>query len=208
MTGMRHYTSHRFSPALAVAVCALLVALGGTSYAVASLPKHSVGAAQLKKNAVRSKAVKNQSLTAKDFRAGELLPKVFLKDSGGDSVAVTALVAGPDTVVGSMPLQAGSYYVQATVVGYNQSAALQAELRCTLRSTGDTTAAGTVGLFVPIEPNAGSNADRAFFTLDTAYDLATPGTVSVECTKGAAGQDVAASASISALETQTAVDVP
>jgi hypothetical protein len=46
---------------------ALVVALGtGGAYA-ASLPKHSVGAPQLKKNAVTSKAVKNGSIALKDL---------------------------------------------------------------------------------------------------------------------------------------------
>ena len=61
--------------ALVVAVCALLVAVGGTGYALAAIPKHSVGAAELKKNAVRSKAVKDHSLKTKDFRAGQLPSK-------------------------------------------------------------------------------------------------------------------------------------
>jgi hypothetical protein len=60
------------SPAMAMAFLAFLVALGGTSYAVAQLPANSVGAKQLKKNAVASAKVKNRSLLAKDFKAGQL----------------------------------------------------------------------------------------------------------------------------------------
>jgi hypothetical protein len=61
---------------------ALMVALGGTSYAAASLPSHSVGTAQLKnaavtraklgKDAVRSSNVADHSLLARDFMAGQL----------------------------------------------------------------------------------------------------------------------------------------
>jgi hypothetical protein len=51
---------------------ALFVALGGTSYAVVSLPKSSVGAKQLKRNAVSTKKVKDRSLLAKDFRRNQL----------------------------------------------------------------------------------------------------------------------------------------
>jgi Collagen triple helix repeat (20 copies) len=50
-----------------VAMLALFVALGGTSYAVASLPADSVGPKQLRKNAVNSAKVKNRSLQVKDF---------------------------------------------------------------------------------------------------------------------------------------------
>ncbi len=42
----------RPSPAFVVSVVALMVALGGTSYAAFSIPKNSVGSKQLKKNAV------------------------------------------------------------------------------------------------------------------------------------------------------------
>jgi hypothetical protein len=55
-----------------VACLALFVALGGAGYAAFKLPKNSVGGKQLKKNAVTSAKVKNGSLLAQDFRAGQL----------------------------------------------------------------------------------------------------------------------------------------
>jgi hypothetical protein len=61
------------SPAMVVALVALVIALGGTGYAVTQLPKNSVGTAQIKKNAVTGAKVKNGSLTAVDFRRGTLL---------------------------------------------------------------------------------------------------------------------------------------
>jgi hypothetical protein len=51
---------------------ALVVALGGTGYAAATLPAHSVGTRQLKDGAVTSKKVKNFSLSYKDFQGGQL----------------------------------------------------------------------------------------------------------------------------------------
>ena len=70
------------SPAMIVAMVALIVALGGTSYAATKLAKNSVGEKQIKKNAVTStkiKAnsvtstkVKNRSLTASDFKPNSL----------------------------------------------------------------------------------------------------------------------------------------
>ena len=51
---------------------ALFVALGGASYAAVKIPKNSVGAAQSKKNAVTSAKVKDRSLLATDFKAGQL----------------------------------------------------------------------------------------------------------------------------------------
>jgi hypothetical protein len=50
---------------------ALFVALSGTAYA-ASLPRNSVGTAQLKRNAVTSAKVKPFSLLSSDFRRGQL----------------------------------------------------------------------------------------------------------------------------------------
>jgi hypothetical protein len=51
---------------------ALVVALGGTSYAAVALPKNSVGNEQLKTNAVTSGKVKDRTLLGKDFKAGQL----------------------------------------------------------------------------------------------------------------------------------------
>jgi hypothetical protein len=71
-----HLTEH------AVGYVALFIAIGGTSYAAVSLPRNSVGTAQLRagsvtapklaKRAVDSSKVKNGTLLAKDFAAGQL----------------------------------------------------------------------------------------------------------------------------------------
>jgi hypothetical protein len=206
---MSRHTTRLPSPALVIAVFALLVALGGTGYALAAIPKHSVGAAELKKNAVRSKAVKDHALKAKDFKAGQLPPSEVLVKNSGDGVTVTTVLGvGADTVIRSMSLSAGTYYVRATVVGINQHAVLQGELRCYLRSSGDVLVTGIFGLFVPIEPNAGTNTNRGFFSLDAAYQLAAPGTVSVECNKAAPAQAITVSASLAAFKTAQVTAVP
>ena len=54
------------------AYLALFVALGGTGYAAATLPRNSVGHNQMKKNAVTSRNVKNRSLLSVDFKSGQL----------------------------------------------------------------------------------------------------------------------------------------
>jgi hypothetical protein len=69
---MNGFWSRRPSPAMVVAVIALLVALGGTGYAAYKLPKNSVGTKQLKKNAVNSAKVKNHSLTGLDINLAKL----------------------------------------------------------------------------------------------------------------------------------------
>jgi hypothetical protein len=55
-----------------MSVCAVFIALGGTSYAALTLPKNSVGSKQIKKGAVRSSDVKNRALRAVDFKQGQL----------------------------------------------------------------------------------------------------------------------------------------
>jgi hypothetical protein len=55
-----------------LALLALFVALGGTSYAASALPDNSVGNQQIKNNAVTSPKVKNHSLLARDFKPGQL----------------------------------------------------------------------------------------------------------------------------------------
>jgi hypothetical protein len=60
------------TPGLVISIVALVVALAGTSYAAFSLPKNSVGSKQIKANAVTSSKVKNRSLRATDFKAGQL----------------------------------------------------------------------------------------------------------------------------------------
>jgi hypothetical protein len=69
---MNRFRPRRPSPALAVALLALFVALGGTGYAAFKLPKNSVGTKQIKTNAVTGAKVKNGSLTGADINAGTL----------------------------------------------------------------------------------------------------------------------------------------
>lgn len=79
---MGRFTLRRPSPALVVALIALFVALGGTGYAALTLPKNSVGSAQIRKgavknrnlaaNAVTSAKVRRRSLVASDFKRNSL----------------------------------------------------------------------------------------------------------------------------------------
>jgi hypothetical protein len=61
----------RPSPAMLVALLALFVALGGSSYAALQLRPGSVGTKQLKNGAVTSPKVKNNSLLVRDFRRSQ-----------------------------------------------------------------------------------------------------------------------------------------
>jgi hypothetical protein len=58
------------SPSILVSVAALVVAMGGTSYAAVK-----IGSAQIVDNSVTTKDVKNQTLTTKDVKNGSLKAK-------------------------------------------------------------------------------------------------------------------------------------
>jgi hypothetical protein len=60
------------SPALCVALLALFVALGGTTWAAMSLPPNSVGTRQLMKSAVNGQKVRDHSLTGADIALSTL----------------------------------------------------------------------------------------------------------------------------------------
>ena len=67
---MSRFRVGRPSTALVVSMIALVVALGGTSYAAFSLPKNSVGTKQLKNGAVATKKVKNGAIGTGKLKNG------------------------------------------------------------------------------------------------------------------------------------------
>lgn len=86
------------SPSVIIATAALAVALGGTSYAVVSIPRNSVGTPQLKANAVTSPKIKDGSVALAD-----LAPAVrAMFGTAGSSGAVGATgPAGPTGATGA-----------------------------------------------------------------------------------------------------------
>jgi hypothetical protein len=117
------------SPATLIALLALFVALGGSSYAALQLPNGSVGTRQLKNGAVTSKKVKNNSLLVRDFRASQraLLrgPQGERGERGLQGVQGVQGVQGPSGRSALTPLQPGEtirgiigarYQVGATAV--------------------------------------------------------------------------------------------
>ena len=119
---------HRPSPALVVACLALLVSLGGTSFAAATqLARNSVGTAQLKanavtnakirNNAVNSAKVANRSLLRTDFAPGQLPagPVGPQGPAGPAGAAGPAGPAGPAGVIGAITVRTGSGLVDGGV---------------------------------------------------------------------------------------------
>ncbi len=62
----------RPSPALIVAIIALIISMGGTGYAAFTLPRNSVGTKQLKNGAVTAAKVKRHSLTGAQINVKKL----------------------------------------------------------------------------------------------------------------------------------------
>jgi hypothetical protein len=60
----------RFVRGNTIALLALFIALGGTTYAATALPKNSVGTKQLKKNAVTTLKIKNGNVTGPKLKNG------------------------------------------------------------------------------------------------------------------------------------------
>jgi hypothetical protein len=86
-----------------VSTLCLFILLGGVSWAATTLPKDSVGTAQIKKNAVTSAKVKNRSLRAVDFARGQL-PQGATGATGLRGATGSDGVRGPTGSVGPVGL--------------------------------------------------------------------------------------------------------
>ncbi len=75
-----------------IGLLALFIALGGTSYAAATLPANSVGTKQIKKNAVTSAKIKKNAVTSAKVKNGSLQQADF---AAGQLPAGAAGPAGP-----------------------------------------------------------------------------------------------------------------
>ena len=107
----------RISPAMIVALIALVFSLAGTSYAVTKLPSNSVGTAQIKNSAVTSKKIKDGSVAPIDLTAAA---KATLQGAKGDVGAtggpgvnkIASLSENPTDII----LSAGSQTVMTTTI--------------------------------------------------------------------------------------------
>ena len=156
----------RPSPAMVVACTALLFALTGAGYAAGVLGPNTVGTKQLKKNAVVSTKVKNRSLLAVDFKAGQL-PRGAQGAPGTPGTNGAPGAQGPpgptfgvaDTTGNEPPAVAGSFLVRTLNVTLPTTGSFLAMGR--VRST-TTCAAGSCaalyGLYVDGNPVPASAA--------------------------------------------------
>jgi hypothetical protein len=147
-------THHSPSPAIVVSLVALTVALGGTSYAAIKLPKNSVGSKQLKNNAVTGAKVRDSSLFANDFAAGQI-PKGPQGDPGAPGSQGPQGLQGERGVQGERGLQGEQGEHGAPGAGSNA-------FRAHFGSGEQNTAAGVVKVTLPLEDfDPQSNFDPA-----------------------------------------------
>lgn len=81
---------------------ALVIALGGTSYAAATLPRNSVGTPQIKRNAVGSAQIKSNAIGSVKIRDGSLLARDFAPGQLPTAQVGAAGTQGPRGQIGPM----------------------------------------------------------------------------------------------------------
>ena len=200
----RLMNGRRPSPAMGVALLALIAALGGTSYAAVKLPKNSVGPTQIRANAVTGAKVKDRSLFSNDFAAGQLPrgpqgPQGAKGESGGPgpkgetgargpagvaqvivrrrtaSVPI-GLAAGSSVNVVTMQLPAGKWFLSSvTNGGYYGSPG--STFRCYLLV--DNVAQNPYSTLA-LGLNDGT-VQAALFSPSAVVDSGTPSTVVLQC---------------------------
>ena len=183
----------KISPAMVIAMIALTVALGGTSYAAIVLPAHSVGAKQLKssavtsvkikKNAVTSAKVKDGSLLKTDFKAGQI-PAGATGATGaiGPSDAFSGYKNGPVALPSSLATiatlnlpSAGKYVIFAKAWLFD-SVNTPVLVDCQLSAESDTDQTRTM-----LEGNSGTVVAGAAVAFNVVHEFAAAGVAELKC---------------------------
>ena len=113
---MTRHGFRRPSPAMVVSLAALVVAMGGTSYAVVKPSPHSVGSKQLKKNAVAGKHIKSNAVTSADVK-NESLTAQDINEATLAQVPLAARAATADLVARAGGVDRVFYRVSTVGVG-------------------------------------------------------------------------------------------
>jgi hypothetical protein len=128
-TAMIRWAVKHVSYANVTATVALVVALGGSSYAALQLPRNSVGTRQLRPGAVRSEDVRNRTLRTIDFSrsaraalAGPMGPAGPQGPPGPAAAKFAAAVASTGRLVRGNATSGGSAGTTGSyVIGFSES---------------------------------------------------------------------------------------
>jgi hypothetical protein len=132
-----------------VGLLALFMAMSGTAYA-ATLPRNSVGTAQLKANAVTSAKVKNGSLRLTDFARGQL-PPALAGPKGATGATGASGLPGPQGPAG-VPGLDGSALAAGEAVPFNGTVGFIGNANFGFTAVSQNTPAGTGHYCVSLEP--------------------------------------------------------
>jgi hypothetical protein len=175
--------ANRPSAAMIVALIALFVALGGTTYAVRGLPSKSVGSAQLKRNAVRTKNIKARNVTKSRIARGAVDSSIVASNSlTGNNIRESTLGTVPKAnnavnadnaaKVGGRSVQKFSFVAPAGT-GPTVALSLNGLILTATCATGPAltvTATTTVNGAV-IHANVGQLGDTTSYLPDNSFDV-------------------------------------
>lgn len=179
-----------------VTLLAFVVLGGGTAFAVDQLGKESVGARQLKKNAVTGAKVKDGSLRMKDLKLFSRGPDTSgIPGPAGPSGAGPAYQAHGEvnydkfssslygSTVVTLPLPAGSYFATASAAVETVNAT-GTSVQCRLI---DGVGGGGTAAAVLRSQSVRADGTNDSFTLSGAFPVGSGEALNLQCSKGAAG---------------------
>jgi hypothetical protein len=113
--------AHRPSPATIIALLAMFIAMGGTTYAVTKLPKRSVGSLQLKKGAVHKENIARGAVTASKLgipldSVGYAAKAGWADSAGSAATAGSAGTAGTASNANTLNGRDSSYFLTHNTV--------------------------------------------------------------------------------------------
>ncbi|MGD0166442.1 MAG: hypothetical protein ABSC51_04015 [Gaiellaceae bacterium] len=179
---MKRFLLRRTSPATVIAMIALTVALGGTSYAAVVLPADSVGAKQLKNNTVTSLKVKNGSLLKADFKAGQI-PSASAAFSGYENGPVS--LPSSLATIATLNVPGASKYVIFAKAWLYDNVDMPVYTDCQLSAGNDTDETRTL-----LTGNGGTAVSGASVAFNVVHGFAAAGVAELKC--DAFGVDVSA----------------
>ncbi len=164
----------RLSYANVMSTVAVFIALGGVSWAAISIPRNSVGPAQLKRGAVDSVRVKDKSLLAKDIKPGQ----VFSSKAWSATDEQADIPGAAFVEVASVTVPKGTYAASVSTSLVRETASPTAI--CQLVGSNASVGSGTLAQSITLFNAAGSTSIRPF-SLTAVIKMLGPGQIKLLC---------------------------
>jgi hypothetical protein len=144
------------SPALCVALLALFISLGGTTYAITALPRNSVGTEQIKARAVTESELSNAAVVTRKLATGAVTERKLARN------AITGSRIAPDSIGGAQIDEASLLAVPFAQDASKAEVAARALVADRVERVGHADTAGTAERAQIAEvANQTANADHA-----------------------------------------------